>query len=113
MPSYTWPVALRWQLENPPSGQKKSLFDNVEFEWNLDDDNLTDMSDDDDNWRVCNLTGMSDDDANWRVCNLTFMSDDDDNWRYGTSPACLTTMPTGVDVLPIHNEINYPFSCVP
>ncbi|KAF2365042.1 Arf GTPase activating protein [Trinorchestia longiramus] len=38
-------------LEQPPSGQKKSLFDNVEFEWNLDDDNFTDMSDDDDGWR--------------------------------------------------------------
>ncbi|XP_018012440.1 arf-GAP with SH3 domain, ANK repeat and PH domain-containing protein 2 isoform X2 [Hyalella azteca] len=38
-------------LEHPPSGQKKSLFDNVEFEWNLDDDNFTDVSDDDDGWR--------------------------------------------------------------
>ncbi|XP_042212207.1 arf-GAP with SH3 domain, ANK repeat and PH domain-containing protein 1-like isoform X1 [Homarus americanus] len=27
--------------------QKKSMFENVEYEWNLSDDNLTDMSDDD------------------------------------------------------------------
>ncbi|CAL4129830.1 unnamed protein product, partial [Meganyctiphanes norvegica] len=31
--------------------QKKSMFENVEFEWNLSDDNLTDVSDDEDNIR--------------------------------------------------------------
>ncbi|XP_069162447.1 arfGAP with SH3 domain, ANK repeat and PH domain-containing protein isoform X3 [Procambarus clarkii] len=36
--------------------QKKSMFENVEYEWNLSDDNLTDMSDDDE---IFKPNGMS------------------------------------------------------
>lgn len=31
---------------NQAQQQKKSMFENVEYEWNLSDDNFTDMSDD-------------------------------------------------------------------
>ncbi|XP_069978926.1 arfGAP with SH3 domain, ANK repeat and PH domain-containing protein isoform X3 [Penaeus vannamei] len=36
--------------------QKKTMFENVEYEWNLSDDNLTDVSDDDENFKQ---NGMS------------------------------------------------------
>ncbi|XP_042212211.1 arfGAP with SH3 domain, ANK repeat and PH domain-containing protein-like isoform X5 [Homarus americanus] len=36
-----------WVWLSQAQQQKKSMFENVEYEWNLSDDNLTDMSDDD------------------------------------------------------------------
>ncbi|XP_042886546.1 arfGAP with SH3 domain, ANK repeat and PH domain-containing protein-like isoform X7 [Penaeus japonicus] len=44
--------------------QKKTMFENVEYEWNLSDDNLTDVSDDDENFKQ---NGMSTPEKKTRV----------------------------------------------
>ncbi|XP_064115650.1 arfGAP with SH3 domain, ANK repeat and PH domain-containing protein-like [Macrobrachium nipponense] len=47
---------LMADMLNQALQQKKSMFENVEYEWNLSDDNLTDVSDDDENFKQ---NGMS------------------------------------------------------
>ncbi|XP_066950442.1 arfGAP with SH3 domain, ANK repeat and PH domain-containing protein isoform X4 [Macrobrachium rosenbergii] len=42
---------LMEDMLNQALQQKKSMFENVEYEWNLSDDNLTDVSDDDENFK--------------------------------------------------------------
>lgn len=44
-------ISLPLQLSQAQQ-QKKTMFENVEYEWNLSDDNLTDVSDDDENFKV-------------------------------------------------------------